>query len=42
ANMQQFVPKVHTADQLPLLRNELDAPPAQAGLSDGYDWTIET
>nr|GEZ27263.1 hypothetical protein [Tanacetum cinerariifolium] len=32
---------MHTADPLPLLRYGLDAPPAQAGLSDGYDQTIE-
>jgi hypothetical protein len=29
------------ADQLPLPRYGLDAPPARAGLSDGYDRTIE-
>ncbi|KAI3758168.1 hypothetical protein L6452_05720 [Arctium lappa] len=33
--------EVHTADQLPLPRYGLDAPPARAGLSDGYDRTIE-
>nr|GEY77675.1 photosystem I P700 apoprotein A2, chloroplastic [Tanacetum cinerariifolium] len=40
-----FIPeqnsKVHTVDKLPLPRYGLDAPPAQAGLSDGYDRTIE-
>ncbi|KAC9261805.1 hypothetical protein E3N88_46085 [Mikania micrantha] len=36
-----FVSEVHTADQLPLPRYGLDAPPARAGLSDGYDRTIE-
>ncbi|GKB04498.1 hypothetical protein Tco_0832641 [Tanacetum coccineum] len=33
--------EVHTADQLPLPRYGLDAPPARAGLSDGYDRTID-
>nr|GFB09853.1 hypothetical protein [Tanacetum cinerariifolium] len=33
--------EVHTADLLPLPRYGLDAPPARAGLSDGYDRTIE-
>nr|GEY21090.1 hypothetical protein [Tanacetum cinerariifolium] len=33
--------EVHTTDKLPLPRYGLDAPPARAGLSDGYDWTIE-
>lgn len=32
---------MHTADQLSLPRYGLDAPPARAGLSDGYDRTIE-
>ncbi|KAI3668704.1 hypothetical protein L1987_88288 [Smallanthus sonchifolius] len=34
--------EVHTADQLPLPRYGLDAPPARAGLSDGYDRTIDS
>nr|GFA09503.1 hypothetical protein [Tanacetum cinerariifolium] len=33
--------EVHTADSLLLPRYGLDAPPARAGLSDGYDRTIE-
>ncbi|GJV03536.1 cytochrome c oxidase subunit 3 [Tanacetum coccineum] len=35
------VDEVHTTDQLPLPRYGLDAPPARAGLSDGYDRTID-
>nr|GEW25797.1 hypothetical protein [Tanacetum cinerariifolium] len=32
--------EVHTEGQLPLPRYGLDAPPTQAGLSDGYNHTI--
>nr|GEV57685.1 hypothetical protein AEK19_MT2140, mitochondrial [Tanacetum cinerariifolium] len=33
--------EVHTKDQVPLPRYGLDAPPTQAGLSDGYNPTIK-
>nr|GEW41352.1 Gag-Pol polyprotein [Tanacetum cinerariifolium] len=33
--------EVHTEDPLPLPRYGLDAPPARAGLSNGYDRTID-